>query len=177
MNWEQTLVIITTSILTALIAFYLKQGNKKEISKNLNGEYVLRLPKFYYYIGLASITIVVLFIIGSIYIRTNLMYAMTIIMTLLFGGLGIPCFLSFQNHTLSFDKKKIIVTNWKGKSTELKWNEIHYIKFNPLSGYIVIQSKRQKAKINHHLNGLNQFLNFLNKNTKWNSENLKIPKQ
>ena len=175
MNWENTIGIVVSSIAISISTYYLKKGNADEIQKNPDGNYVLSLPKMYKYTGILSILIVSVFMAGAILIQDKITVIMAILMFVLFGGLGIPCLLAYQNYRLEFNDKTITVFNWKGEKKEIFWSEIKEIKFSSLSGYIKIYGNQDVLKINHHLQGLDIFKNKINQQTKWNTRELKIP--
>ena len=175
MNWENIIAIFVSSIAISISTYYLKKGNSNKIQKNLSGNYVLRLPRMYKYIGILSILIITIFVVGAIFIQDSLTIIMAILMSLLFGGLGIPCLLGYQNYSLSFNDENITVSNWRGRKAQLRWTEIQDVKFSTASGYIKLKGENSTLKINHHLDGLNIFKDKIDKNTKWNSKELKIP--
>jgi len=175
MNWENVVAIFISSIAVSLCTYFLKKGNSDVVQKNLSGYYELSLPKMYNYIGIISIIIISVFVIGAILIQDKLTIVMAILMVALFGGLGIPCLLAYRNYKLKFNEKSIVISNWKGDMKKLNWKEIEEIKFNPMSGYVKILGNNEVLKINHHLQGWDQFKKEIDTNTKWNTKELKIP--
>lgn len=176
MNWETVITIAASSIAASISTYYFKKGNADKVQKNLSGNYVLRLPKMYKFIGILSIFIIIFFIILALLIQDEVLVILTIVMLAFFGGLGVPCLLAYKNYSVELNEKTITTFNWIGKKKVLFWSEIKDIKFSPISGYIkIFGNHKDVLKINHHLNGLNLLKSKIDEKTRWNAKDLKIP--
>lgn len=175
MDWEKVITYGLIGLAVSLAMNYMNKGASQEIAKNPSGEIELRMNKLYQILGYLSIGFASIFVIAALYYQEKEMYIIGMSMLLLFGGLGIPCLMYYQNHKLKFDDEKIVAQNWRKKIEEITWREIDEIKFNPFSGYLKIRGLNKKMTIHQHLVGLKEFTNKMEEKTKWKAKELKFP--
>lgn len=175
MDWEKVIFYGIIGIAVSLAMNFMNKGASQNIRENENGEIELRMNKLYQILGYLCIGITTIFVLAAIYYQDEEMYLIGGIMFLLFGGLGLPILMYYNNHKLRFNDDRILVHNWLGKSNEIKWSEIDSIKFNPFSGYLKINGLNKKLTIHQHLVGLKEFLKRMEEKTKWKVSELKLP--
>ena len=175
MDWEKVIMYGLIGLAVSLAMNYMNKGASQEIEKSTNGEIELRMNKLYQILGYLSIGFASSLVIAALFYQEQEMYIVGIAMLLLFGGLGIPCLMYYQNHKLRFDDEKITVQNWRKKIKEIAWREIDDIRFNPFSGYLEIRGLDKKMAIHQHLVGLKKFTDKMEEKTKWRTSELKLP--
>lgn len=172
---EKIIVYSAISIAVTFAMSYLNKSANSKPAEPKNGITQLRMNKLYSIIGYMGIGIAIMFSIGSIFFYEPGLEILSVIIWLVMGGSGIVCLIYYINHKVQFDKDKIIISNWRGKTNTFKWNEIRDVKFRPISGYIRIEDEEKTANIHSHLIGLNMFINQLDKKTKFKKSKLKLP--
>lgn len=175
MDWEKVILYGLIGLAVSLTMNYMNKGASQEIAKNMNGEIELRMNKLYQILGYVSICFASIFVITALYYQEKELYIIGVLMLFLFGGLGIPCLMYYQNHKLQFNDERIIVQNWRKKVEEITWGEINEIKFNPFSGYLKIRGLNKIITIHQHLVGLKEFTNKMEEKTNWKTSELKLP--
>ena len=71
-------------------------------------------------------------------------------MFLIFWGTGVACLMYYKNHSVIFDNSLIEVTNVFGKANEIRWSDISGIKFNAISGLLVLCTDVEAVKVHQH---------------------------
>lgn len=175
MDWEKVITYGLIGLAVNLAMRYMSKGASQEIDKDMNGDIELRMNKLYQIVGFVSIGFALIFVIAALYYQEKEMYMIGTAMLLLFGGLGLPCLMYYQNHKLKFNDTRIIAQNWKKKTGEITWTEIDDIKFNPFSGYLKIFGLNKKLIVHQHLVGLKAFTKKMEEKTKWKASELKLP--
>lgn len=174
---SKILLHLVTDCCIAAILWYLNKASKKKILPNLQGEIVLRMPKFYNIIGYISLVIGVITVIGPFVTDKpdTETYILILAMLLLFGGLGALCILCYRNHYLLFDNYGVEVRSPMGEVKHIRWNDISMASFNSLSGYLILTDKEgNKLKIFKQLIGLSLFVHALENKAKCDSKNLNL---
>ncbi len=175
MNWETiiTYIIINVAVVAALA--YLTGGASKNVDRNKEGQFVLRLSWLYQILGIILLAFCSIFIFAGIYYQEKDLLLIGFLMFLIIGILGLVCLIWYYNHQVIFDEKIISTSSWTKKITSMKWDEIESIKFSPLSGYIKIKSLDKTIKLSSHLVGLKEFIKIMEKQTKWTAKKIKFP--
>lgn len=174
---DNFILYLIIGILVTLVMSYLNKNSNREIQPKNNGVFYLRLHKMYWYIGLGGIIFgIVGFVLpGLLVIDTN-GWIIGLFFLSLFGGLGTACLLWYKNHKLFFDTNKIASTSVFSRKTEMKWESIISVKFNPISGVLIFKdSNGLKVKAHLHLVGIKELLNMLEHKTVWKIKDLKLP--
>ena len=175
MDWEELLLqVIGAAIISGLTIYMNNSANRLVVKKN-NQQIVLRVNRLYQIMGIIGILIALVYIVMAVYFHELFMYLLGIAMVGLFGGLGVPCFLTYQNHTLRFDDEKMVVSDWTGKLKTVYWKDIKDIRFKRISGHIVIKNSKTQVKISQHLVGLKTFLDTMESVSPWNARRLGLP--
>lgn len=172
MDWIQH--IITAVLIGAFLA-YSSRKSAKEVEKNIEGKYCLKINESYKWIGIASIILGIVVLIAAIISEEEGIFIIASFIILPFVGLGILLMMWYQNHRLIFDEETITVKSWKGNTTIIKWEDIDNIKFSPIWGYLRIFSKSKKQNIHYHLVGLIEFVKMMENKTKYRAKELKLP--
>lgn len=175
MDWEKIILYGVIGLVVSFMMSYMNKGASQKIEENENGEIELQMNKLYQIIAYISIAIAIVFIIAAVYYQDNEIYLVSGLMLLLFGGLGVLVLMYYRNHKLKFGEERLVVQNWKGQKTELKWTEINHVKFNPFSGYLKINSLTKSLTIHQHLIGLRSFIEKMEEKTKWKAAELNLP--
>ena len=170
------LTCIAISLTTGIVFRYLKKSTQKSQLPLENGQYRLRIHKFYLILGLISFVVGLAMVIGSILtISPDItMYIMIFIMFLVFVGLGTLSILYYRNYYVQFDNSYVEVMNAFGKLSSMRWDEIKTAKFNFNSGLLTLAGNGKRIKIHQHLVGINRFMNYLEKKTGWTAKGLKM---
>lgn len=172
MDWIEHAI---TAILIGAFMAYASSQSTKELSKNIEGKYCLRLNVSYKWIGMVSIVLGIVAFIAGLLSDEEGIFMIVFFVLLIFGGLGIILVMWYQNHQLIFDEETISVKSWKGKTETVKWEAIDNIKFSPIMGYLRIYSKTKKLNIHFHLVGLVGFVRMMEEKTKYTARELKLP--
>lgn len=175
----EKIILYTIIGIAVSIAFaFLTKATAKSIAPNKNGLYNLSMNKLYGIMGFVGLIIGLLFLIFlPLTAEQNDSGILTIIilMLLIFWGTGIPCLLYYRNHNVTFDDKSIKTTNVFGKLKEIQWSDVLEIKFQALTGLLVLKTNNETIKVHQHLVGLSKFIEHIEDKTKWNRKELKIP--
>lgn len=159
---------------------YLAKATSKDIVSNEEGQFLLRMHKLYYIIGIIALVFAVVFIVSPLIVdHPDLeLYIIIFFMLLLFGGLGLLSVLYFKRHYVLYDDAKLQVCSPFGSTKSLFWNEIAKAKFNPSSGLLTLTSKTgDKVKVHYHLIGFPKFVEQFENKTTWTAKQLKLPIQ
>ena len=176
MDWESLIRYGLIGAAVAGVMTYLNKSSIKEVEPSEDGITVLRMNKFYQYIGWGAVCIGVLScVIPLFYPEEEDIYLFGIFALSLFGGLGAAFVLYGRNHWLEFNDESITVQNWKGKAETVAWNDIKDVRFNTISGYVKISGPKKTLNIHMHLVGLRTFLNKMEEKTEWKVSELKLP--
>lgn len=157
---------------------YLSKATSRDIVSNEQGQYLIRMHKLYYIVGIIALVFSVVFIVSPLIVDDPdlSLYIIIFCMLLLFGGLGILSVLYFRRHYVLFDSTKVEVSSPFGGTKNLFWSEITKAKFNPSSGLLTLTNKNgDKAKVHYHLVGFPRFVEQLEKKTSWTAKQLKLP--
>lgn len=175
MNWETiiTYTIINIAVFAAIA--YLARGASKNVDRNAEGQFVLRLSRLYQILGIILLAFCSIFIFAGIYYQEKDLLLISFLMFLTIGILSLACLLWYYNHQVIFDEKTISASTWTKKITSMQWDEIESIKFSPMSGYIKIKSLDKTIKLSSHLIGLKEFIKIMEKQTKWTAKKIKFP--
>ena len=175
MDWKQLLLQAIGVAIISSLTIYINNSASRSVIKENNEQTVLRVNRLYQIMGIIGILIALVYIATAVYYHEVFMYLMAIAMVGLFGGFGVPCFLTYQNHTLRFDDEKMVVSDWMGKIKTVYWKDIKTIRFNRFSGYIVIKNDKTQVKISQHLVGLKTFLDMMENVSSWSARRLGLP--
>lgn len=168
------------AISVTLTLSYLSKATSKEVVSNEEGQYLLRMHKLYYIVGIIALVFGAIFVVSPLIVdHPDLtLYIIIFLMLLLFGGLGLLSVLYFRRHYVLFDDTKVEVSSPFGGTKSLLWNEIAKANFNPSSGLLTLTSKTgDKAKVHYHLVGFPRFVEQLENKTIWTAKQLKLPIQ
>ena len=174
---EKIIIYSIIGVLITLLLSYLNKQSKTKISPIKEDYYELRINKAYWYFFIISIVIGLLgFIISIIEIEVETGLKVGLTFLVLFGSLGSYFAFWYINHKLNFDSRKIEVKSFYGKISSIKWNEIKLIKFNLLSGLLILtDNKQNQIKVHMHLVGFGELLKMMESKTNWKIKDLKIP--
>ena len=161
MSWLEGLIEIVLQIFTDSKAQ--KQTNE---TRSINDDTELRMSKYYRNIGIGWITVGLIFFIVSLLTLVGFEKIFIILFALMLFGIGFVILMYYRNQKLTINRDKLIITNWLGKSKEIKWIEINNFKIHPISGYLNIYSKEKIIKIDRNIVGLQRLINKLEKNIK-----------
>jgi hypothetical protein len=159
---------------------YLSKATSKDVVGNEQGQYILRMHKLYYIVGVIALVFAAVFIISPLIVDDPDfgLYITIFCMLLLFGGLGLLSVLYFRRHYVLFDDTNVEVSSPFGKRKCLLWNEVTKAKFNPSSGLLTLTSKTgDKVSVHYHLIGFPKFVEQLENKTTWTAKQLKLPIQ
>lgn len=96
-----------------------------------------------------------------------------------FAVLVIPISLLFQqfvkNHIVRFNEDEIIVKNWRGREQKLTWDEVEYVKFRRLAGYLSLYGADKRLSVQQHQTGLPMLLMMIEKKKGIDPKSLGIP--
>ncbi len=168
-------LVVLSVILTSR---YLSKATNKEVVRNELGQYLLRMHKLYYIVGIIA------FVFGAIFSITPIItkdadivsYIIMFLVLFLFGGLGLLAVLYFKRHYVLFDDTKIEVGSPFGNIKCILWTEITKAKFYPSSGLLTLTNKTgEKMKLHSHLVGFPRFIEQLESKTTWTAQQLKLP--
>lgn len=166
----------------SLALYFLNKGAKDKVDQNENGEFKLKMHKLYLIVGYVCCAlglVMLAMVFNDIFIRKVIEAGQLIpiiFMFVMFGGLGFACVLWGRNHYIIFDENQIIVSSVYGKINKILWAEIVSIEFSNISGLITIKNAEGiKIKIQMHLLGLIEFLNTMERKTRWTIKELKLP--
>lgn len=176
--FEKILFYSLTTLTVSWVLTYLNKATTKEAVANERGTFLLRMHKLYYYLGILSLLIAVVFIIVPPFVdNMDLpMISVMFIVLVIFGGIGLMCVLYFKNHYLAFNDFQVEVSNQFGKVKTVLWADFIKVKFNPTLGLLVLTSKTgEKVKIHQHLVGLTQFVKLLEAKRGWAANDIKFP--
>ncbi len=158
-----TIIITTVVSLIMGMLYVASQGKAKEDNQ---GNLILQLPKFYWFLGIIMILIGVgLLVVANFYVDTpedkKVVFSMCIVATVL------GCYLFLKGYI-----SKIIVTNRGviaiglfGQQTPIHWNEITTISFGSISQELSIRSKQNTIRAHIHLVGFNELVSKLEEKT------------
>jgi hypothetical protein len=168
-----TLIIMTVIVTVS----YLNKGSAKAIAFNKE-QYLLRVNKLYFYIGLFTILTSFVFAIVPPLVDPpdTAMLVAIFFMLLVFGGLGIKLILLYRNHYLLFDEEFVQVRDQKGVVTSTDWDKLQTASFNTFSGYLILSTiTGSKLKVHQHLVGISKFMEGLEAKKGWTSSELRFP--
>jgi hypothetical protein len=157
---------------------YLSKATSKEVISNERGQYLLRMHKLYYIVGIIALVFGAVFTISPIIVDDPdlALYIIVFLMLLLFEGLGLLSVLYFRRHYVLFDDTKVEVRSPFGGTKSLLWNEIAKAKFNLSSGLLTLTNKTgEKVKVHYHLVGFPRFVEQLENKTTWTAKQLRLP--
>ncbi len=151
------LPIIVVSIVMALLF----KASKKNPKVDNEGNYILKLPKFYTIIGLFTIVIATALFIYDIFFANgeDKMIVFTIGLVLILIGLLLFSTGSISNIKLT--NFAIIETNMFGKTKEIKWEDIKDVSFGKVSLELKIKSSDKSIKAHMHLIGFENLVILL----------------
>lgn len=175
---EKFIFYVLTGLCISLALSYLNKATGKKVTANQQGEYLLRMHKFYYVLGVISVIIGTVFLVVPPLVDDVdiVMLIVIFFMLLIFGGLGLLCLLYYKNHYLLFDSNRIEVRSHIGKTSSIHWDDIKRAQFNAFSGLLILTTySGGKLKIHQHLVGLVQFVNQLEERKGWTPQDLKLP--
>lgn len=162
---------------SAAFAFLVK-GTGKIVPKDEAGRFNLRMNKLYGIMGVVGLLVGFAFVVVLPLTVESIDNGMTLaiaLMLLIFWGTGIPCFMYYKNHSVSFDNHSIRVTNVYGKTNEILWSDVSAIRFKALSGLLAISTGEKTVHVHQHLVGLTKFMEYIEDKTRWTRENLDVP--
>lgn len=172
MNW------IVQLVTAAIVAFFFWYSNKKSseiISPTKDGKKELRMNDFYKWVGNAAMLCCIIALSFSFFSYNSGDWVWICILIISFGGLGFVVLGFYNNHMVIFSETTVYVSNWRGVKKDIRWSEIENVKFNIISGYLVVYSINDKLKLHMHLKGLNSFVLKLEGKTGIKADELKLP--
>ena len=176
--YDNSIFYSLVALSVTLTLIYLSKATSKEIVSNEQGQYLLRMHKFYYIVGAIGLVFGAIFIVSPLIVDDPdlTFYIIVFLMLLLFGGLGLLSVLYFRRHYVLFDETKVEVRSPFGGTKNLLWNEIAKAKFNPSSGLLTLTSKTgDRVMVHYHLVGFPRFVEQLENKTTWTAKQLKLP--
>lgn len=160
---------------TSALAFLNKTASNRT-SINQAGWFELRMNRLYQVVGILAGVMGLSFLFLLDNEQNSTAFITILVISLGFAALGFICWLWHFNHQLSFNKQSISVSNVYGKWHSIEWKDISEIKFHSFSGLISVTDKHGKTvKIHQHLVGFNTFVGFMERETKWTANELKLP--
>lgn len=176
MDW---IGILATSIVMAIMTISMKYMDASAIDAAKEGQKTakveLRMNKVYKILAILIAVLAVAAIFVTIFLKaTDHLLEIAIIATMVYG-VGLLCMKFYTNHKVILDDQKIEVSNWLGKTKGIEWTQIEQIKFNSLSGYIIVKNSATVLKIHYHIAALTLLGQYIEKNTNWKVKELKLP--
>ncbi len=173
-------IILSSIILIAVVVSlaFLTKATGKTIITDKTGFYSLRMNKFYGIAGLLGLGIGLVFSIFLLLTEDSNdsgVIVGLILVPLIFWGSGIPCLMYYRNHRLSFNNKIIRVINVYGNQREIQWQDILDIKFQVMSGLLILKTADKVIKVHQHLVGLSKFMEYIESKTRWDRKELRVP--
>jgi uncharacterized membrane protein len=175
---DKIILYAVIGIVVSTVFAFLTKGTSKSVAIDQNGHYNLRMNKLYGIMGVIGLVFGLLFLIFlplTVGIYDRDVWVGVILMLLIFWGTGIPCLMYYRNHRITFNENSVSVVNVYGKVNEIKWSSVLDIKFKALSGLLVLSTKDEIVKVHQHLVGLSEFVELIEKKTKWTRKDLKVP--
>ncbi len=170
---EKIFIYGFVALAVGLAIGYLNRGTKSQVVSD-NGQYFLRMNKFYGAISILSIFLGLL--IAIMIIVTDEPLIVAIITLFIFLGLGIPLFLLYKNHYLKFNNELIEVKNYLGSLKSIQWIDVQDVSFNHFSSLLTISDKQgNKIKIHQHIVGFATFIKTMEDKTNWTAVQLRLP--
>lgn len=175
MNWTVVITTLVNAVVLGLLAVYLNKGFTKQIPIHKNGSITLRMHKLYHIVGIISMGIPALMMATTFFVDEEGVYVPLFFITLMFGGMGLMCLKYYHHHRLTFDNQRVMVTDWKGKTQIIEWNDVIEIKQSSNSECIEIYTASNKLSIHNHLVGLGVFVKTMEAKTEWRGEDVEQP--
>lgn len=159
------------------INILLLRKNRKIVKPDNQGNYQMRLNRYYFVVGILFNVAGLAMIWGFIFSEKEDAPIFGIILGLLMSIFGIISLIWYARHKVVFNSEEVIINNFWGERKAMKWSEIHSIEFNGQTMYIELMTKSiVKAKFHLHLKGLVSFVDMMEKNTRWTAKHLDLPK-
>lgn len=159
---------IITPIVEAITREYLRKKTDIHTEKDWQGDFTLRVHKFYNILGWGCATIACVPIIGFLFDPPDLLTLLIVVPSfiLMFGFFAALGIMSYRNHKVVFNKTYLMVTTPLGKVKTTTWKKIVGIKFNATTGFLKLTDEDgQKLRVNQHLVGRSDFLHMLQMQT------------
>lgn len=157
--------------ITYVVVTDLKHSSKKEISLNNKKTVDLKMPFYYFLLGLIFIGLAG-YIITLLLSESNtekgelwlelLIFNICVVFILFI--LGVYYLMLYMNHKVEISEKHIVITNWRGNKTKLNRSEI--LSFRDAIGirkFRLITSDKS-FKVHQYLVGLATIKNWMNRN-------------
>ena len=166
---------IVAPLITGLFLLYADKQSRKKLGKNIHGEYTLKLNGGYKWLGMICCLIGSFLLNAAISHWNEDIFLMVSLAVSMFLGMGLFALIWYYNYEIVFDDKRIKSTSWKNVKRNISWSEIESIKFNAISGHLLLHTKTAKIMVFQHSRGFAEFLRMMELNTKFRIEELKIP--
>jgi len=148
-------------IATFLAIAYLSKDTKKSLSRNEEGKYVLRLNRAHQIGGLICVAIALGALAIGVLGEEEYLFLMCSPFLLSFGCIGWYSIASYFNHEVVFDENLIAITDWKGVTETISWEQIEKISFSRNWGYLYL-----------YIIGLVTFVQMMEQRTKWRAKDI-----
>lgn len=161
---ENIITYIIVGIVSVLVVNFLnKYASSKPIKDK--GYTILIIPKIYMFVGyFGTLLFIIILVSLSITEEYNSSMIPYYLICLFFIGGSIWTLFTYYNYQVIFDESKISSTNIFRKTTELKWEKISKISYNPLSSMIILSAETgEKVKMHQHLKGIKIVLDKVKK--------------
>lgn len=166
-------IIIAISVLA--IMTLLLNASKKKAKRNVDGNTILRLPYFYFIIGvICSLFCVGIGVFGLLNSPKEDWFFIVIV-CLIFFSLGLYLTLSI-NHNVIISDQFIEEINFFRQRKKIKWSEIEKIKFGIVSQMLKIQGSKTKIKVHLHMIGFKELVAKIEDKTKFDKNEIRLPK-
>ncbi|MFM7021673.1 MAG: hypothetical protein ACKOXB_01740 [Flavobacteriales bacterium] len=159
-------------VVSLVMAFLYAASRKKPIEDEM-GNKILRLPVFFYVLGVISI---VFGLVLSLLVFSNEEDVfISIPFFMLFFILGMVLIIGRKNTQTVITPEKIIHTSFWGKTKELNWEEISKLSYGKMSQELKIESKKKKIRVHVLMVGFKELLSEIENRTSHSIRDLGIP--
>lgn len=159
--------------------FVLTWNNRTK--KETSGYLILKLPKFYGYIGVIGLAGVIGVGASALeqlvyqgFPSIELMIAI-VIMLIVFAGLGVLLILQTWVFEIRVNEQEIIQRSRMGKETSVQWTEVKDVKFSSLSLELAITDGVKKVKCHQHSVGFEKLIEQIKLKVNLDIQQLRLP--
>lgn len=157
-------ILTITSVPLIMVMLY--SASKGKAKEDEQGNLILRLPKFYWFLGAFMILVGVAFLVAANF-YVDVMDDKEIVLYISLGAalLGSLLFAKGYISKIVVTETDIIETGLFGQITQINLNETESISFGSVSQELTIKSKGKKIKAHVHLVGFEELIGKLVKKT------------
>lgn len=159
---------VITQIVDAITRAYLDKSTNVNIDEDPQGDYTIRMHKFYNILGWSCAVIAVVPLVAMIFDMPDLLTLLVLVpfYLLMFGFFAALGILTYRNHQVVFNHTYIVVTTPLGKVKTATWKSIVEVRFNSTTGFAKLTDQNgQKLRVNQHLVGRNDLIRMLHRQT------------